>query len=207
MACLRRFFYVATPTEMIFDRAFPLVTVKFFIGALVRAGSYSALKLEGVYGALAGQLGAAGVGGMVYAWFVSRYPARRWWLVVPGVVGVWLLFTGSALAATPDQLPWAPARAGGRDFLVGNARVVRRVRVVADGLLPSADRPRPLAKGAPAPSSPAGLTRRRFLAGGFGALAAVALGGLLRQLYKLGTFDYDGTQYAGPQVQTDHPQR
>ncbi len=48
MACLRLYFYVATPTEMIFDRAFPFLTVKFFIGALVQSGSYSALKLNGV---------------------------------------------------------------------------------------------------------------------------------------------------------------
>ena len=58
MACLRRFFYVATPTEMIFDRVFPLVTVKFFIGSLVRAGSYSALMLQGFYGRVGRSVGA-----------------------------------------------------------------------------------------------------------------------------------------------------
>ena len=106
MAFLRLFFYVATPTEMIFDRAFPFVTVKFFIDALVRAGGYSQLKLQGVYGALAGQLAAAGVGGIVYALFVRwRAPAadgtprplvdpRGWRLIAPGVLGVWVLFVG-----------------------------------------------------------------------------------------------------------------
>ena len=52
-----------------------------------------------------GQLGAAGFGGVVYAWFIgwrtrarkdepshSTFNPRGWWLVVPGVLGVWLLF-------------------------------------------------------------------------------------------------------------------
>ena len=51
----------------------------------------------------------------------------------------------------------------------------------------------------------AGLTRRRFLAGGFGALVAIAFGGMLRRLYQLGSFNYDGTQYGGPQVQKITP--
>ena len=59
----------------------------------------------------------------------------------------------------------------------------------------------PAAANAAAPAPTAGLTRRRFLAGGLGALAAVALGGMLRRLYQLGTFGYDGTQYGGPAVQ------
>ena len=205
MACLRRLFYVATPTEMIFDREFPLVTVKFFIGSLVRAGSYSALKLQGVYGALAGQLGAAGVGGIVYAWFVSRYPARRWWLVVLGVTGVWLLFTG---------LLWPQLLTNYRGHPPTQADVISALGMLASfavcglslmGFYNLLTAPAPLATAAPAPSATIGLTRRRFLAGGLGALAAVALGGLLRQLYKLGTFDYDGTQYGGPQVQQITP--
>ena len=77
MAFLRLWFFVATPTEMIFDRAFPFVTVKFFIAALVRAGGYSQLKLQGVYGALTGQLVAATVGGVVYAMFIRWRIAGR----------------------------------------------------------------------------------------------------------------------------------
>ena len=205
MACLRRFFYVATPTEMIFDRAFPFLTVKFFIGSLVRAGSYSALKLEGVYGALAGQLGAAGAGGVVYGWFVSRYPARRWWLVVPGVVGVWLVFTGllwPQLLTSYDGQPPMQAAVLSSLGMLASFTVCGLSLMGFYGLLAA---PAPLAKDAPAPPSPANLTRRRFLAGGLGAFAAVALGGVLRQLYKLGTFDYDGTQYGGVQVQQITP--
>ena len=55
MVILRSTIGAPTPIEMIFDRLFPLLTVKFFIGSLVRAGGYTPLKLQGLYGALAGQ--------------------------------------------------------------------------------------------------------------------------------------------------------
>jgi small-conductance mechanosensitive channel len=51
MALLRLFLGWPTPTELIFDRVFPLLTVEFFIGSLVRAGGYTPLKLQGVNGA------------------------------------------------------------------------------------------------------------------------------------------------------------
>jgi hypothetical protein len=60
MALLRLFLGWPTPTELIFDRIFPLLTVEFFIGSLVRAGGYTPLKLQGVFGALAGQVIVAG---------------------------------------------------------------------------------------------------------------------------------------------------
>jgi DMSO/TMAO reductase YedYZ molybdopterin-dependent catalytic subunit len=65
------------------------------------------------------------------------------------------------------------------------------------GLLTASPLPRP-PEAAESPGG--GLTRRRFLAGGIGALAAAALGAMLRRLYQLGSFSYDGTQYGGPQV-------
>jgi len=48
MALLRLFLGWPTPTELIFDRIFPLLSVEFFIGSLVRAGGYTPLKLQGV---------------------------------------------------------------------------------------------------------------------------------------------------------------
>jgi len=41
---LRLFLGWPTPTELIFDRIFPLLTVEFFIGSLVRAGGYTPLN-------------------------------------------------------------------------------------------------------------------------------------------------------------------
>src|SRR6266853_1030867 len=100
MALLRLFLGWPTPTELIFDRIFPLLTVEFFIGSLVRAGGYTPLKLQGVLGALAGQVIVAGLGGVIYAFYLKRrdrrelarsmstslLDARGWPLIIPGVL-------------------------------------------------------------------------------------------------------------------------
>src|SRR5947208_12425607 len=72
MALLRLFLGWPTPTELIFDRLFPLLTVEFFISSLVRAGGYTPLNLQGVFGALAGQVIVAGIGGVLYALYLRR---------------------------------------------------------------------------------------------------------------------------------------
>src|SRR5947208_8588754 len=76
MAILRLFLGWPTPTEPIFDRLFPLLTVEFFISSLVRAGGYTPLKLQGVFSALAGQVIVAGAVGVVYA-FYYKWSCRR----------------------------------------------------------------------------------------------------------------------------------
>src|SRR5260370_22182175 len=100
MALLRLVLGWPTPTELIFDRPFPLLTVEFFIGSLCRAGGYTPLKLQGVFGALAGQVIVAGLGGVIYAFYLQRRDrrdggrtmsssllhARRWPLIIPGVL-------------------------------------------------------------------------------------------------------------------------
>src|SRR5207248_7172904 len=100
MALLRLFLGWPTPTELIFDRLFPLLTVEFFISSLVRAGGYTPLKPQGGFGALAGQVIVAGLGGVIYAFYLkrrdrrdgaqttaaSRLDRRGWSLIVPGVL-------------------------------------------------------------------------------------------------------------------------
>ena len=76
MGLLRLFLGWPTPTELIFDRLFPLLTVELFIGSLVRAGGYTPLKLQGVFGALAGQVIVAGLGGVIYALYLRRRDRR-----------------------------------------------------------------------------------------------------------------------------------
>src|SRR5260370_14732864 len=76
MGLLRLFLGWPTPTELIFDRIFPLLTVEFFIGSLVRAGGYTPLKLQGVFGALGGQMMFAGLGGVIYAFYLRLLDRR-----------------------------------------------------------------------------------------------------------------------------------
>src|SRR5436190_17379344 len=106
MALLRLFLGWPTPTELIFDRLFPLLTVEFFISSLVRAGGYTPLKLQGVFGALAGQVIVAGLGGVLYAFYLRRrdrhgsaqsvgsslFDARGWPFIIPGVLAATILF-------------------------------------------------------------------------------------------------------------------
>src|SRR6266576_165830 len=77
MALLRLFLGWPTPTELIFDRIFPLLTVEFFIGSLVRAGGYTPLKLQGVFGAVTAQVIVAGLGGVLYAFYLKYRDRRR----------------------------------------------------------------------------------------------------------------------------------
>src|SRR5438552_9392221 len=108
MALLRLFLGWPTPTELIFDRLFPLLTVEFFIGSLVRAGGYTPLKLQGVFGALAGQVIVAGLGGVIYAFYLKRrdrrdvaqitvtslLDGRGWSLIILAFLAATILFVG-----------------------------------------------------------------------------------------------------------------
>lgn len=52
----------------------------------------------------------------------------------------------------------------------------------------------------PAPVD-APTARRAVLLGGFGVVVAVVAGTLMRRLYDVATFGYDGTQYRGADIQ------
>lgn len=212
MALLRRWFGWPTPTELIFDRLFPLLTVKFFIGSLVKAGGYTPLKLQGVFGALTGQLAVAGLGGAIYALFLnSRKHAepspragvldpRGWVLVIPGVLAATLLFVAllwPTLLTNYHGLPPATARMICALEMLISFSVCGVAVMFFYGLL---RRPRAASDAAAASIETSNTARRRFLALGVGAACAVVLGGVLRRLFGLGTFSYDGTQYGGPQV-------
>jgi len=221
MALLRTLFGWPTPTELIFDRLFPLLTVEFFISSLVKAGGYTPLKLQGVFGALAGQIVVAGIGGAIYALYLRRRvpdvkrPNDRalldplgWSLIVPGVLAATVLFI---------VLLWPTMITNYRGLPPGTARLIAALEMLVSfsvcgfgimffyGLL---DRPRlsPIARPNEQPVAP-NIGLRRFLALGIGAAVAVALGGLLKRLFTIGTFGYDGRQYRGPKVQKITPIR
>ena len=219
MAALRTFVGWPTPTELIFDRLFPLLTVEFFIGSLVKAGGYTPLKLQGVYGALAGQIIVAGLGGAIYAIYLRRkaldakrpnehgiIDPRGWWLIIPGVLAATVLFIA---------LLWPTLITNYRGFPPATARVICALEMLISfsvcglgmmffyGLLA---RPRrsPIVNANEQPVA-ANVGLRRFLALGIGAAVAVALGGLLKRFFAIGTFGYDGRQYGGPKVQKITP--
>src|ERR1700746_2229339 len=129
MGILRLVFGWPTPTELIFDRLFPFLTVEFFISSLVKAGGYTPLKLQGVYGALAGQVTVAAIGGVIYSWYLNRLDRRQhshnadqgivdprgWRLIVPGVLAATVLLVillWPTLITNYHGLPPAQARIG-----------------------------------------------------------------------------------------------
>src|SRR6516162_9357219 len=219
MALLRLFFGWPTPTELMFDRLFPLLTVDFFIGSLVKAGGYTPLKLQGVYGALAGQVSVAAIGGVIYSWYLNRLDRRQhsdnadqgivdrrgWRLIVQGVLAATVLLVillWPTLVTNYHGLPPAQAR------IVASLEMLISFSVCGFGIMLFYA----LLSARPAKTSIEGagvltVGRRRFLALGIGAALAVALSGLLHRLYRIGTFSYDGRQYGGPGVQKITPIR
>jgi DMSO/TMAO reductase YedYZ molybdopterin-dependent catalytic subunit len=222
MALLRLFLGWPTPTELIFDRIFPLLTVEFFIGSLVRAGGYTPLKLQGVFGALAGQVIVGGLGGVIYAFYLRRrnrrdggqavssspLDARGWPLIIPGVLIATVLLVG---------LLWPTLSTNYRGLPPGIAHVIASLEMLISfslcgigimffhGLLSKWPHATDVDEKAIAFGRSVG--RRRFVALGIGAALALILGSTLRRLFRMGTFSYDGRQYGGPKVQKITPIR
>jgi DMSO/TMAO reductase YedYZ molybdopterin-dependent catalytic subunit len=218
MALLRLVLGWPTPTELIFDRLFPLLTVEFFIGSLVKAGGYTPLKLQGIYGALTGQLVVAAISGVIYGLYRRRrsrdaeqgeqalFDGRGLFLIVPSVLAATVLFV---------LLLWPTLITNYRGFPPPTARIIAALEMLISfsvcgfgimfffGLL---KRPRrqPVESEADEPALRS-MVLRRFLALGMGTVIAMSLGGILRRLYQLGSFSYDGTQYGGPHVQKITP--
>ncbi len=222
MAILRLFLGWPTPTELIFDRLFPLLTVEFFISSLVRAGGYTPLKLQGVFGALAGQVIVGGFGGVIYAFYLKRrdrrdvaqtkgtslLDRRGWPLIIPGVLAATILFVA---------LLWPTLSTNYRGFPPGIAHLIATLEMLISfsvcgigimffyGLL---SRPsHAMTPGETAPTAGRSVGRRRFVALGIGVAVMLALGSTLRRLFRMGTFSYDGRQYGGPKVQKITPIR
>jgi DMSO/TMAO reductase YedYZ molybdopterin-dependent catalytic subunit len=222
MTLLRLFLGWPTPTELIFDRIFPLLTVEFFIGSLVRAGGYTPLKLQGVFGALAGQVIVAGLGGVLYAFYLrerdrhggarsagsSLFDARGWPLIIPGVLVATILFVvllWPTLFTNYRGLPPATAHWVAALEMLISFSVCGIGIMVFYGLLSRP--PQPVIEDETATAVGQSVGRRRFVALGIGAAVALALGSTLRRLFRMGTFSYDGRQYGGPRVQKITPIR
>jgi len=204
---LRWILGVPTATEMIFDRAFPLISIDFFVRSIVWAGGYTPLKLNGVYGALAGQLVAAMISGVAYAWYMGgrdpRLSRRRALaLVVPSLLCVWLTFVvvlWPNLVTEYHGVPPGWARFVSAlgllvDFAVCAFGIMLFYEWLADVRLPAAHNRHS--------SEAAKVPRRVFLFLGVTAAVSVLLGAVLRRLFELGTFAYDGKTNDAPGV--DH---
>ena len=210
---LRYLFGAATPSELVGDRIAPLLPVETFIDLLVRFGGYNNLKQLGVSSVIGGQLVVGALGGLAYAYVVgraSRRPTaagghqgrRSLPFVVIFVGALWLLsllllwpVLGTSYAGLP---PGKATLANAGALLFAYALYGLALWLFYSWIAGRAE-----AGGESADAHPVG--RRALLAGGVGAVFVLAAGGLLKRLYSLATFGYDGMQYKGADVQAVTP--
>src|SRR5207244_11931321 len=161
------------------------------VGSLVRAISYTPLKIQGVFGALAGQMIVAGLGGVIYAFHLKRrdrrdvaqitgtsvLDGRGWSLIIPAVLAATILFV---------VLLWPTLSTNYRGFPPGIARLIATLEMLISfsvcgigimffyGLLSRP--PHAMTAGETATMVGRSVGRRRFVALGIAASVALARG-------------------------------
>jgi DMSO/TMAO reductase YedYZ molybdopterin-dependent catalytic subunit len=197
-------FGIATPLAIIGDRLSVFIKPGPFLALMGRVGGYNHLKQLGVGSTIAGQLVVSMLGGAVFGLLVRRNPQKHvtaWtmsiFVALPIVAIAILLWP--VLGTSYIGLPIA---SGGVVTLVGFALsvlVFERVLVASFHFLV---RTKP--ETATGDFTPA-IGRRALILSGLGLLIAGGGVGLLRKLYRVATFGYDGTQYKGRIVQPVTP--
>ena len=203
MLALARF-GVATPLAIIGDRLSVFIKPGPFLSIMGRVGGYNHLKQLGVGSTMAGQLFVGALAGAIFGLLMRRNPQRR---VTDWTMSIFVVLPIAAIAIAL----WAvlgtsyiglPIASGGAVTLIGFALsvlVFERTLVASFHFLT-----RPEAGAESGEFTPA-IGRRALILGGLGVLIAGGGVGLLRRLYRIATFSYDGTQYKGRIVQPITP--
>ena len=170
-----------------------------------RVGGYNHLKQLGVGGTIAGMLLVSGLGGLIYGLMMRSRSKSS----IVATLGVFFLL--SLLASL--TLLWPVLGTSYRGYPIRPATFVTILglavafivfeRSLVLGFRYLIAQPRP-AQPNELEYSPA-IDRRALLLGGLGLLLAGGGTGILRRLYQVASFSYDGTQYKGPQVQPISP--
>src|SRR5437660_902525 len=197
-------FGVATPLAIIGDRLSVFIKPGPFLSIMGRVGGYNHLKQLGVGSTMAGQLAVSALGGAIFGLFVRRNPQRR--------VTAWTMSTFVALPIIAIAIVlWPvlgtsyiglPISSGGAVTLIGFALsvlVFERTLVASFHFLTRATAENDSGEFTPA------IGRRALILGGLGILIAGGGIALMRKLYRMATFSYDGTQYKGRIVQPVTP--
>ncbi|MGI8482041.1 MAG: molybdopterin-dependent oxidoreductase, partial [Chthoniobacterales bacterium] len=193
---------IATPLAIFGDRISAWIPADTFLALMGRVGGYNHMKQLGVVSVLGGQLVVGAIGGAIYA-FATR--ERR-----PSAAVTFLVFVLLPLVAVAALL-WPVLGTHYTGLPMTRATVVtilglalafiafERTLVLGTRYLLSAR----TAEAAPEFSPSIG--RRALVLGGIGVLAAGGGAAVLRQLYRLATFSYDGLQIKGRTVQPITP--
>jgi DMSO/TMAO reductase YedYZ molybdopterin-dependent catalytic subunit len=196
-------FGVATPLVIFGDRLSVFIPADTFLSLMGRVGGYNNMKQLGVGSVIAGQLLVGGIGGIVYGLIMRRRNRSRF--AITAIVFTLLPLASIGILLWPvlgthyHGLPINRAMVATVAGLLIAFIVFERALVLVFRLL---TRPRVQIN---EPEFSPSVGRRALIAGGI-ALAAAGGGGLLlRRLYQLATFSYDGTQYKGRIVQPITP--
>src|SRR6478672_8414189 len=203
MLSLAWLFGVATPLVIFGDRLSVFIPADTFLSLMGRVGGYNNMKQLGVGSVIAGQLMVGSLGGMIYGLAMRRRGRSR--LRVTAIVFILLpfvvfgIFLWPVLGTHYQGLPIKPAMfvtLGGLllAFVVFERTLVLAFRYVIRARVQINDQEF---------SPPIG--RRALIVSGLALLAAGGGAGLLRRLYRVATFSYDGTQYKGRVVRPITP--
>ncbi len=196
-------FGIATPLAILGDRISVFIPADLFLSLMGRVGGYNNMKQLGVGSVVAGQLFVGAFGGIIYG-LVMRRPERSRFSVTAAVFILLPLASASAflwpvLGTHYHGLPINRAIATTVSGLLVAFVVFERVLVLVFRYLT-----RPLVRINDEEFSPP-IGRRALITGGLALLAAGGAAEVMRRLYQLATFSYDGTQYKGRIVQPITP--
>ena len=197
-------FGVATPLAIIGDRLSVFIKPGPFLSIMGRVGGYNHLKQLGVGSTMAGQLFVSALAGAIFSLLMRRNPQRR---VTAWTMSIFVVLPIAAIAIAlwpvlGTSYIGLPIAAGGAVTLIGFALsvlVFERTLVASFHFLTRPEAGTEIGEFTPA------IGRRALILGGLGVLIAGSGVGLLRRLYRIATFSYDGTQYKGRIVQPITP--
>src|SRR6266568_2567622 len=199
-------FGVATPLAIIGDRLSVFIPPGSFLSIMGRVGGYNHLKQLGVGSTMAGQLLFGAIGGAIYGFFMRRDPARRItgltmsiFVLLPIVVVTVALW--SVLGTNYRGMPIAVARLITLLGFALSVLVFERTMVSAFRFLAGSRRESETGEREFSPA----IGRRALILSGLGLVIAGGGVALMRKLYRVATFSYDGTQYKGRVVQPITP--
>jgi len=197
-------FGVATPLAIIGDRLSVFIKPGPFLSIMGRVGGYNHLKQLGVGSTMAGQLFVSALGGALFGLLMRQNPQRR---VIAWTMSIFVALPIIAITIVlwpvlGTSYIGLPIASGGAVTLIGFALsvlVFERTLVASFHFLTQ-----PKTAGETGEFTPA-MGRRALILGGLGVLIAGGGVALLRRLYRVATFSYDGTQYKGRIVQPITP--
>jgi DMSO/TMAO reductase YedYZ molybdopterin-dependent catalytic subunit len=190
---------VATPLVILGDRLSVFIPPGPFLSIMGRVGGYTHLKELGVGSTIAGQIIVGALGGLLYGVVLSRREKSSTlsslgiFFFLPLLVSIALLWP--QLGTSYQGWPIRPATFITCFGLAFSFFTFERALVLGFRFLTARSAPPNDLEYSPQ------IGRRALVLGGLGLLAAGGGAAVMRRLYQLASFSYDGTQYKGPEVQ------